>query len=77
MEMNAAIIWDAIIAIFIPIAILVVRQLSAKIEKTEELVARTREEYATKYELRENMAHLMEAMHRLEDKLDKILSRGN
>ena len=40
------------------------------------LLNKTREEYATKAELRDDMRRVMEALHRVEDKLDKVLSRG-
>ena len=39
------------------------------------LLNKTREEYATKGELRDDMRQVMEALHRVEDKLDKVLSR--
>lgn len=39
------------------------------------LLNKTREEYATKGELRDDMRRVMEALHRVEDKLDKVLSR--
>lgn len=39
------------------------------------LINKTREEYATRTELRDDMRQVMEALHRVEDKLDKVLSR--
>lgn len=39
------------------------------------LLNKTREEYATKSELRDDMRQVMEALHRVEDKLDKALGR--
>jgi uncharacterized membrane protein YccC len=39
------------------------------------LINKTREEYATRMELRDDMRQVMEALHRVEDKLDKVLSR--
>jgi len=39
------------------------------------LVNKTREEYATKFELRDDMRQVMEALHRVEDKLDRVLSK--
>ena len=39
------------------------------------LINKTREEYATRNELRDDMRRVMEALHRVEDKLDKVLSR--
>lgn len=40
------------------------------------LLNKTREEYATKFELRDDMRQVMDALHRVEDKLDKALGRG-
>ena len=39
------------------------------------LLNKTREEYATRAEMRDDMRQVMEALHRVEDKLDKVLSR--
>ena len=39
------------------------------------LINKTREEYATRNELRDDVRRVMEALHRVEDKLDKVLSR--
>jgi len=39
------------------------------------LVNKTREDYATKFELRDDMRQVMEALHRVEDKLDRVLSK--
>ena len=39
------------------------------------LLNKTREEYATKMELRDDMRQVMDALHRVEDKLDKALGR--
>lgn len=73
MEMQPEMIWNVILSLFVPIAIWVIRGINTKIEKVNDLLAKTREEYATRYEMREQMAHLMDAMHRLEDKLDRVL----
>jgi len=40
------------------------------------LLNKTREEYATRMELRDDMNKVMDALHRVEDKLDKVLSRN-
>jgi len=73
MEMNATFIWDVILAIFIPVGILVVRGISNRLEKTEDLLARTREEYITKIEVREDMKQLMDAINRLDAKIDSYM----
>lgn len=44
-------------------------------KRVEILLNRTREDYATKLELRDDMRRVMEALHRVEDKLDKVLSK--
>ena len=76
MEMDNGMIWDAILSVFVPVAIIVVRSLSARLEKAEDLLARTREEYATKYEMTNNMNNMMAAMRRLEDKIDELIKKG-
>ena len=40
------------------------------------LLNKTREEYATKDDVRSDMRNVMDALHRVEDKLDKVLSRN-
>ena len=45
-----------------------------EMKRLEILLNRTREEYATRGELKEDMDRVMEALHRVEDKLDRILS---
>ena len=40
------------------------------------LLNKTREEYATKEDVRSDMRNVMDALHRVEDKLDKVLSRN-
>jgi non-ribosomal peptide synthetase component F len=47
--------------------------LSNEVKRLSILLNRTREDYATKVELRDDMDRLMEALHRLEDKLDRVL----
>ena len=50
--------------------------MSNELKRLTILVNRTREDYATKTELRDDIGRLMEALHRLEDKLDRVL-QGN
>ena len=44
-------------------------------KRIEILLNKTREDYATRTEMRDDMRRVMEALHRLEDKLDKALTR--
>jgi len=47
----------------------------AELKRIDILLNRTREDYATKNELREDMNRVMEALHRVEDKLDRALQK--
>lgn len=49
--------------------------ISKEQKRIEILLNKTREDYATRMELRDDMRQVMEALHRVEDKLDKVLSR--
>ena len=49
--------------------------MSREQKRLEILLNKTREDYATRNELRDDMRQVMEALHRVEDKLDKVLSR--
>ena len=49
--------------------------LNSELKRLGILLNRTREDYATKNELREDMRQVMDALHRVEDKIDKVLSR--
>jgi hypothetical protein len=51
------------------------RSMMAEVKRIDILLNRTREDYATKGELRDDMARVMEALHRVEDKLDRALQK--
>ena len=46
-----------------------------EVKRLQILLNKTREEYATRTELRDDMRQVMDALHRVEDKLDKALER--
>ncbi len=46
-----------------------------EMKRLEILLTKTREEYATRMELRDDMQQVMAALHRVEDKLDNLLSK--
>ena len=50
--------------------------MSQEQKRIEILLNKTREDYATRMELRDDMSKVMDALHRVEDKLDKVLSRN-
>ena len=49
--------------------------VSKEQKRLEILLNKTREEYATRLELRDTTDRLIECLHRVEDKLDRILSK--
>tara|TARA_R110002012_G_scaffold25707_2_gene84686 strand:+ start:106 stop:330 length:225 start_codon:yes stop_codon:yes gene_type:complete len=46
-----------------------------ELKRVEILLNRTREEYASRTELRDDMRQVTETLHRVEDKLDRIIER--
>ena len=66
--------WNIILTVVIAPVFWAFRQMFAEVKRLQILLNKTREDYATKSELRDDMRQVMEALHRLEDKLDKALS---
>jgi membrane protein insertase Oxa1/YidC/SpoIIIJ len=75
MELDAMLFWNIILTMVIAPAFWAFRQMFTEVKRLQILLNKTREDYATKNELRDDMARVMEALHRLEDKLDKALDR--
>ena len=75
MEISSMMFWNILLTLVIAPALWTFRQLMSEVKRIDILLNRTREDYATKTELREDMRLINEALHRLEDKLDRALSR--
>lgn len=73
MEMNSLI--DTLIGLVIVGLGWFLRDMSAEQKRLQVLLNRTREDYMTKVDARADMARMMEAIHRIEDKLDKLVSK--
>jgi membrane protein insertase Oxa1/YidC/SpoIIIJ len=67
--------WNIILTVVIAPVFWAFRQMFAEVKRLQILLNKTREDYATKVELRDDMRQVMEMLHRLEDKLDKVLSK--
>ena len=67
--------WNIILTLIVAPAFWAFRQMFTEVKRLQVLLNKTREEYATKAELRDSMDRVMEALHRLEDKLDRALDR--
>ena len=75
MEIDSVIFWNVILTLVIAPAIWTFRNMMIEVKRIDILLNRTREEYASRAELKDEMQHLMDALHRVEDKLDRVLSR--
>lgn len=75
MEIDGMLLWNLMLTLVVAPAFWAFRSLLSEVKRIDILLNRTREEYATKFELREDMRRVMDALHRVEDKLDKVLSR--
>ena len=49
--------------------------LQKEVKRVEILLNRTREDYASRNELRDDMRAVTDALHRVEDKLDRALGK--
>ena len=75
MEIDPVIFWNVILTLVIAPAIWTFRNMMIEVKRIDILLNSTREEYASRAELKDEMQHLMDALHRVEDKLDRVLSR--
>jgi hypothetical protein len=75
-EISPVIFWNVVLTLVIAPAIWMFRNLMGEVKRIDILLNRTREDYSTKQELREDMRMVTDALYRLEDKLDKVLERG-
>ena len=75
MEINPILFWNGILTVVIAPAIWVFRGMFMEIKRLDILLNKTREEYASRSEVKQEMHGVMEALHRLEDKLDRVLSK--
>ena len=73
MEMHSLI--DTLIGLVVAGGAWWANSMTKEQKRIEILLNKTREDYATRVEMRDDMRRVMEALHRVEDKLDKVLSR--
>lgn len=75
MEIDPVLFWNLVLTLIIAPAVWAFRNMIAEVKRIDILLNRTREDFATKAELVEDMNRVMEALHRVEDKLDRVLQR--
>ena len=74
MDIDITTLWSAIITLVIMPMAWAFNKMFAEVKRLQILLNKTREEYASKEDLRDTSGRVMEALHRLEDKLDKVLN---
>ena len=75
MEDNPVLLWNVVLTLIIAPAVWTFRNLLTEVKRIDILLNRTREDFATKAELREDMDRVLDALHRVEDKLDRVLQK--
>ena len=73
MEVNPILFWNGLLTLVIAPAIWMFRGMFMEVKRLDILLNKTREEYAKRDDVKEDMHTVMDALKRLEDKLDKIL----
>ncbi len=75
MDLSPIMFWNVILTLVIAPAVYSFRNLMNEVKRIDILLNKTREEFATKVELKDEMREVMDALHRLEDKLDRVLTQ--
>ena len=75
MEISPVIFWNIVLTLIIAPAFWTFRSLMGEVKRVDILLKRTREDYATRKEMRDDMKLVVDALHRVEDKLDRVLSK--
>lgn len=75
MIIDAMLFWNIVLTMVIAPVFWAFRQMFTEVKRLQILLNKTREDYATKFELKDDMDRVMEALHRVEDKLDRALDR--
>ena len=76
MEINPILFWNGILTVVIAPAVWAFRSVLLEVKRLDILLNKTREEYAKREDVKDDMQIVMEALQRLEDKLDKIIIVG-
>ena len=67
--------WNIVLTVVFAPIFWAFRQMFVEVKRLQILLNRTREDYATKQDVKDDMRQVMDALHRVEDKIDKVLSR--
>ena len=75
MEIDAMLFWNVILTLVVVPFGWAFNKMFQEVKRLQKLLNKTREEYARRDDVKEDMDRVMAALHRVEDKIDKMLSR--
>ena len=75
MEIDAMLFWNVILTLVVVPFGWAFNKKFQEVKRLQILLNKTREEYARRDDVKEDMDRVMAALHRVEDKIDKMLSR--
>jgi hypothetical protein len=73
MEIDAMLFWNIILTMVVVPFGWAFNKMFQEVKRIQILLNKTREEYARKDDVKDDIHEIIDAMRRLEDKLDKIL----
>ena len=73
MEIDAMLFWNVILTLVVVPFGWAFNKMFQEVKRLQILLNKTREEYARRDDVKEDMDRVMAALHRVEDKIDKIL----
>lgn len=74
-EIDAMLFWNIILTMIVVPFGWAFNKMFQEVKRIQILLNKTREDYAKKEDVKSDVQGVMEALHRLEDKLDKVLSK--
>mgnify|MGYP003111791923 CR=1 FL=1 len=75
MNLDPMMMWNIIITVVLGPFAWAFSKMFSEVKRLQILLNKTREEYASKEDLRHTSNRIVETLNRLEDKLDKVLSK--
>ena len=76
-EIDGTLLFNIIITLVIVPFGWAFNKMFSEVKRLQLLLSETRETYSTKQDLRDTSTRIIDTLHRLEDKLDKVLTNGS
>lgn len=73
MDGDAMMFWNIVLTLVVAPALWAFKQLYSEVKRIQILLNQTRETYARRDDVREDMGQVMQHLNRIEDKLDNLL----